>query len=423
MDLDVLWVIVAAFLVFMMQGGFLCLESGLVPERHAEVVALKNLVDWVLTNLVFFTIGFGLMFGASAQGLVGTTFFALSGLGEARGPLASNEAFFLFQLAFAGTAATIVSGAIAGRASFVAYLGATAVMGLVVYPVFGHWAWGDLLLETNEPWLASLGFIDFAGSTVVHSTGGWFALAAAWMIGPRRGRFDVRGGARPLPAHSLQLAALGTVLLWAGWWGFNGGSTLALNASVGPIILNTNLAGAAGAFAALIHGWTRQQGRDLAPKVLGGALGGLVAITASCHLASPAAALAVGAIGGWVHNAGHELLLRRARVDDPVGAVAVHAFCGAWGTLAVALVAPPEALSGGRLGQLGIQAIGVTSCAAWAGGIGYASFALLRATVGLRLSPEQEIQGVDITGRRRPSEPPVEPELDVATLRALMGSD
>jgi len=425
MDPNALWVAVAAALVMLMQAGFLCLESGLVHARHAELVALKNLADWILSNLIFFAVGFGLMFGASAGGLLGTSLFGLVGLERVDGPLASGGIFFLFQLGFAGTSATIVSGAMAGRSSFAAYLASTTAVAALAYPVFGHWAWGNAWITTNEPWLASLGFVDFAGSTVVHSTGAWFALVAARQIGPRRGRFDAAGGVRELPGHSMPLAALGVLLLWFGWWGFNGGSTLAFDERVASIVVNTNLAGAAGALAALLHAWRLQAGRELGVKLLGGTLGGLVAITASCHLASPLASIAIGAVGGVVHNLAYEGLLRRARIDDPVGAVAVHGFCGVWGTLAVALVAPPGALEHGRLAQLGVQALGAAACFAWATSIAFVTFAVVRRTLGLRLSPEQELAGVDIGGRMRRDEAEAgdEEPLDEARLRALMQGD
>jgi Amt family ammonium transporter len=299
MDLDSLWVAFAAALVMLMQAGFLCLEAGFVRERHAEGVALKNLVDWVLSTLIFFAVGFGLMFGESLAGVVGSSLFALHGLAGIDGPIAMNGVFFLFQLGFAGTSATIVSGAIAGRVSVLAYLCSTIAIATLVYPVIGHWAWGNALIGSNEPWLASLGFIDFAGSTVVHGSGAWFALVAAHSIGPRRGRFDARGAVRPIPTHSIALATLGVFLLWLGWWGFNGGSTLRFDARVASIIINTNLAGAAGALVAFVHGWRFQDGRDLSAKLLGGTLGGLVAVTASCHLVSPLGAVFVGAVGGW----------------------------------------------------------------------------------------------------------------------------
>jgi len=425
MDLDSLWVAIAAALVMMMQAGFLCLETGLVRARHAELVALKNLADWILSNLIFFAVGFGLMFGQSAGGLVGISLFALAGLSQIDGPLASNEVFFLFQLGFASTSATIVSGAMAGRASFASYLVSTTAIAAFVYPVFGHWAWGSALIPTNEPWLASLGFIDFAGSTVVHSSGAWFALVAAQQIGPRRGRFDAAGRVREIPCDAVPLSTLGVLILWFGWWGFNGGSTLRFDAQVARIIMNTNLAGAAGALVALAHGWHFQAGRDLSTKLLGGTLGGLVAITASCHLASPGSALLVGAVAGWLHNVAFEGLLVRARIDDPVGAVAVHGFCGVWGTLAVALVAPADQLGMGRLAQLGVQALGAAACFAWSSGVAYLAFALIRRTIGVRLSPEQELAGVDIQGRilEPAGDADPDPRLDPETLRALMQGD
>lgn len=425
MELDNLWIVVAGALVMLMQAGFLCLETGFVREQHAEAVAMKNLADWIISNLIYFGVGFGLMFGESVGGLFGSNLFGLAGLPEIPGPTSNNYAFFLFQLGFAGTSATIVSGAIAGRASVLGYLASTTIVASLVYPVIGHWVWGKALLGSNEPWLASLGFIDFAGSTVVHSTGAWFALVAARMIGPRRGRYDAMGNVRPMPGYSMQLSALGVLILWFGWWGFNGGSTMRFDESVAPILINTNLGGAAGALVSLAHGWWFQQKRDLTAKFLGGTVGGLVAITASCHLASPLAAITVGAVAGWIHNVAFELMLRRLRIDDPVGAVAVHGFCGVWGTLAVAFVAPADALTGGRLAQLGIQLTGVAACLLWSSGMAFVTFGLIRRTIGLRLSPEQELGWVDIGGEQRPVDTFAELEapLDATTLRALMQGD
>lgn len=428
MDVDNLWVAISAALVMMMQAGFLCLETGLVRARHAEAVALKNVVDWILSNLIFFSVGFGMMFGESAGGLVGSSLFGLHDLARIDGPIADGTIFFLFQLGFAGTSATIVSGAIAGRASVIGYAASSVVVAMLVYPIFGHWAWGNALIESNEPWLAAMGFVDFAGSTVVHSSGAWFALIAAKSIGPRMGRYDAMGGVRPIPCDSIPLSTLGVLILWVGWWGFNGGSTLRFDERVAPIILNTNLAGAAGALAALAHGWLCQDKRDLSAKLLGGTLGGLVAITASCHLASPLAAILVGASAGVVHNLGFELLLHRLRIDDPAGAVAVHGFCGVWGTLAVALVAPADQLAMGRLAQLGVQALGAVACFAWAASLATVTFAVLRRTIGVRLSPEQELGGVDASGGMRSSAEDDmgaegERPLDEARLRALMRGD
>ncbi|MEM9175220.1 MAG: ammonium transporter [Myxococcota bacterium] len=421
MSLDELWLLTATCLVFLMQAGFLCLESGLVRTRNAELVAMKNFADWVVCTLLFFAIGFGLMFGASSGGAVGTSFFLLDGIEE--GATDAPALFFLFQLAFAGTAATIVSGAIAGRTSLFAYLASTVVMTIVVYPLVGHWIWGGALLADNRPWLADLGFIDFAGSTVVHSTGAWFALAAIWQIGPRQGRFSASGEPRPFASHSFQMAALGALLLWIGWWGFNGGSTLALDETVGPIILNTNLAGAAAATVAMAHAIARQEGRDLGAKLIGGALGGLVAITANCHLASPAEAIAIGALAGWLHNVAYEGLIRLG-LDDAVGAIAVHGACGVWGTLAVAFVLPEDAMTTSRLGHFGIQLLGCVACFAFAAGVGWLCFRTIRLTLGLRISPELEREGAFVDGQLNQSTADASDDaLDPEVLRSMMSRD
>lgn len=423
MSLDQLWILISASLVFLMQGGFLCLESGLVRSRNAELVAMKNFVDWALCNLLFFAVGFGLMFGTSFHGWIGVDLFLLRELELASPSTPGPWLFFLFQLAFAGTAATIVSGAIAGRASLAAYVAATVAMTIVVYPVIGHWVWGGALVPDNRPWLAELGFLDFAGSTVVHSTGAWFALAAAWRIGPRQGRFSATGEPRAFKSHSFQFAALGALLLWIGWWGFNGGSTLAFDETVGPIVLNTNLAGAAGGLVALAHALVRQGGRDTGMKMLGGALGGLVAITASCNFANPGEAILIGAVAGVFHNVAIEALLTRG-IDDPVGAIAVHGACGAWGTLAVALVLPENAMAMSRAGHFAIQLLGVVTCFVWSGGIGLLCFELIQRTVGLRIAPELEREGTFVDGRLNRADPDSDAEaLDPATLRALMSGD
>ncbi len=422
MDISAMWVLLAAILVFMMQAGFLCVEAGSVRTRNMSTVALKNAIDWVLACLLFFAVGFGLMFGTSSGGWIGHDLFALSGLD--RGGLAVDFPiiFFLFQLGFAGTAATIVSGALAGRASFVSYVLTTLVVACLVYPIFGHWVWGNLLVADNEPWLAQLGFIDFAGSTVVHSVGAWFGLVGAWLVGPRRGRYESDGEVKPLESSSIAFVALGVLLLWVGWWGFNGGSQLAFDEAVAPILLNTNLAAAAGGLSAYLFGWLGQGKRHLAVKFLGGMLGGLVAITAGCHAVTAWEAVLIGLIAGVVHDLAYDWLLHRLRVDDPVGAVAVHGFCGIWGTLAVALFGAPELLAHGRLVQLGVQALGVGVAFVWAAGCAWVTFAAIRATVGLRVSPDEEIVGIDITGELKiPLPDPVE-QLDAARLRALMES-
>ncbi len=268
-NINSLWVLIAAAMVFLMQPGFLCFEVGCVRPNSIVSVAMKNLVDWVMVAALFFLVGFGLMFGTSWGGVIGTDFFLLQGIGVAGGTI-SPFVFFLFQLAFAATAATIVSGAMSERTGFVTYLMASGIVGLFIYPVFGHWGWGNLLLENNETWLTRLGFMDFAGSTVVHSVGGWVALVGVWFLGARLGRYDSEGNLKPVEALSFPIASLGLFILWFGWWGFNGGSTLAMNGEVGCIIVNTVIAAAAAGMGAFIHSWFVQQKADIHEKFMGG---------------------------------------------------------------------------------------------------------------------------------------------------------
>lgn len=421
MDINSVWLLVCAAMVFLMQAGFLCLESGLSRSREAEIVALKNLFDWALTVPCFLMIGFGIMFGSSLGGLIGGSLFALNGLEEASNANVSPFVFVLFQLAFAGTAATIVFGSISGRASFPAYLASSVIMAILVYPVIGHWVWGDLLVASNAPWLAEMGFVDFAGSTVVHSTGGWFALVGAWLIGPRMGRFDLQGRPQPFQYNSFQTAGVGTMILWFGWWGFNGGSVLSADESAGRIVLNTNIAGAAGAIFATGHCWFIQSRRNLGPKVLGGAIGGLVAITASCHFATLPAAAAIGALAGLIHNYTYEALLHNAGIDDPVGAIPAHLACGIWGTLAVAIV-HPEVTSFADLGrQFCIQLVGVVACAAWCCAVAASTIQIVRRFFGIRLTPDQERLGVNLSGSDFSNRSPDQDEaLDPETLLKLI---
>ncbi|MDX2019574.1 MAG: ammonium transporter [Deltaproteobacteria bacterium] len=402
--LDQLWVLVAAALVFFMQAGFKCVEVGMAQRKSSTSVAMKNLVNWVLTSLFFFLFGFALLFGHSWHGLVGTSLFALK---DAATPQALGLVFFLFQAAFASTSTTIVSGALAERTSFAAFLIGCVWQAAVVYPVFGHWVWSGAFDSTNPGWLQKLGFIDFAGSSAVHSNGAWYALVGAWMVGPRRGRFDAHGNACSLRPNSMAYATLGVFILWFGWWGFNGGSTLHLNAAVAGIILNTNLAGAMGGLVAFAHAQAVPGRRDVGEKFLGGALGGLVAITANCHLVSPMAALAIGAVAGVLHNIGFDLLLHRLKIDDPVGAIPVHGVCGVWGTLAVALFGRAELLPLPRWQQLGVQALGALACFAWAAANATVIYYLLKRTVGLRVSATEEELGVGLTpDLMSPSLPP-----------------
>ena len=410
--IDRLWVLVAAALVFQMQFGFLCLEVGMVRPRETVVQAMKNCVNWMTSVVAFFAVGFGLMFGASAAGWIGTGFFALEGLGG------DSLVFFLFQLGFVGTACTIVSGALAGRVSFQAYLLASFLMAVLIYPVFGHWVWAGSFLPDNAGWLGRLGYVDFAGSSVVHAVGGCVALVGAWTVGPRLGRFGPDGEVREMPASNVAFSVLGVLILWFGWWGFNGGSTLHADRSVAGIIVNTNLAGAMGGFTGFLHCWLVQDKRDVEAKFLGGALGGLVAVTASCHLVSPLGALVIGALSGPIHNLAFDALLR-ARIDDPVGAVPVHLACGVWGILAVALFADPSRLEHGRLVQLGVQALGVAACFVWASGSAWLLYQVVRMTIGLRISPDEERGGINMAGEVHQT--PAEEAVDPALLRELLG--
>ena len=397
--LDWLWVLIAAALVFFMQAGFLCLEVGLVRERSIQHVAIKNLIDWFMVSVVYFVVGFAFMFGRTRGGLLGADLFGLSGLETSDGSHLTWT-FFLFQLGFASTAVTIVSGALNERVAMVPYLIAAAVLAGFIYPVFGHWAWGGLYFQSNSTWLADAGFLDFAGSTVVHSVGGWTALVGIWLLGPRLGRYGRNGEVLPIQSYNFPLAFLGVIILWLGWWGFNGGSTLAATHDVGKIIFNTNVAGAAAGLSALVHSITFQGRADLYEKAGGGALGGLVAITACCDVVSPLGAVCVGGLAGLVHNFSYDLIIKALKLDDPVGAVPVHLACGIFGTLCVAMFGAETAFPDGntRLEQLGVQALGIATCGVFVVFTSSAVFTLLKASFGLRVAPNHEISGIDLAG-------------------------
>lgn len=398
--IDAIWVLVAATLVFLMQAGFKSLEVGMVRKKHIETVAIKNVIDWAVASLVFFVFGFGFMFGDSFAGIIGTDLFANINLGNIEGGSNLGMIFFLFQLAFAGTALTIVSGAMSERTGFIPYMTASVFVALLIYPVFGHWAWGNLFFEGNSSWLADLGFIDFAGSSVVHSVGAWVSLAGLSLIGPRIGRYNSDGSPSELTPFNIPYATLGLFLLWIGWWGFNGGSTLAFDGTVGGIILNTNIAGAVAAITAYFHCRIYQNKKGIYEKIIGGALGGLVAITASPHIQNPFTAMIIGFAAGLVHNIGYEFLVKN-KIDDAVGAIPVHGFCGALGTLLV-VISPEVLLADGGFSfmslikQLGVQLLGIVVCFGWAFGISYVMFSALKRTVGLRVSPEEERNGITL---------------------------
>ncbi len=354
--LDSLWVIVAATLVFLMQPGFMCLESGLTRSKNSINVAAKNLTDFIVSVLAFWLMGYGVMFGLSHIGIVGTSQFLISfESGE------TSATFFFFQAMFCGTATTIFSGAVAERMKFSSYLVVVILLSTLVYPVFGHWAWNGLDSGVSSGWLGKMGFVDFAGSTVVHSVGGWVALATLIIIGPRTHRFSEENVFFGFNGSNLPLSVLGTCLLWIGWIGFNGGSTLAMNEDVPRIIVYTILAGASGALSNLVAGYLLIK----TPRVtflINGSLGGLVAITACCHCVNAVSAVTIGLIAGLV-CLGVEFTLIWLKIDDAVGAVPVHLGCGIWGTLAVAFFGDPELIGTGlSFGeQLSVQLLGIAA--------------------------------------------------------------
>ncbi|UAB76827.1 ammonium transporter [Erythrobacter sp. SCSIO 43205] len=385
---DFVWTVLAATLVLMMQVGFLLLEAGASRSKNSISVAQKNLADLFLAFLTFYFIGFGLMFDG------GGWFMGELGWG-ARLETDWSMAFFVFQVVFAGTAITIVSGAVAERMRFSAYLISAAIIAAFVYPVFGHWAWGNLLDPDAPAWLADMGFIDFAGSTVVHSMGGWLALAAVVCLGARRGRFDSDGRPTPMYGHSPILFGAGSIILFFGWIGFNGGSTTAASPEFAGIVLNTVLAGAAGGAAGMFAGYALER-KWVVGRSANGMLAGLVGITAGCAAVGPDGALMIGAICGVAVLASEEFILRVLKQDDVVGAVSVHGVCGAIGTLLVAAFALPENLmTQTRLEQFVVQSYGVGAAAAWALGLGFAIFGALRMAGVLRVSEQHEIEGLN----------------------------
>jgi Amt family ammonium transporter len=391
-NLNIVWTCVAAFLVFFMQAGFAMVEAGFTRAKNAVNILMKNLMDFSIGTLAFFFVGFGLMFGLS-NGFFGTTNFMMIGTDVAGKDW--NWTFLIFQTVFAGTAATIVSGAMAERTKFVGYLTYSLFICALVYPVFGSWAWGSLL--DGNGWLEGMGFNDFAGSTVVHSIGGWLALAGAIVVGPRIGKYGPNGdGAKAIPGHNISMAGLGVFILWFGWFGFNSGSTTLGDGDIGRIAVTTNLAAAAGAIAAMFTAWMVEKKPD-GSMALNGSLAGLVAITAGCASVSPMGAIMIGFMGGIIVVFSVIFIDRTLKIDDPVGAVSVHGVCGAWGTLAVGLFAVDGGLFyGGGMSLLGVQAIGVLAAFVWAFGLGFIMFTLIKKTVGLRVSENEELRGLDI---------------------------
>ncbi len=390
-SVDTIWVLLAAALVFFMQAGFAMVETGFTRAKNAGNIIMKNLMDFSLGSLVFWVLGFGIMFGTDVAGLFGSFDFFV--MGDYSGTI-PTPVFLIFQTVFCATAATIVSGAMAERTKFISYIVYSVVISALIYPVSGHWIWGG-------GWLSQLGFIDFAGSTAVHMVGGVAAFVGAALLGPRIGKYGKDGKPRAIPGHSLTLGALGVFILWFGWFGFNPGSTLGITGddailSAGSIFVTTNLAAAAAAAVTMVITWIRYKKPDVS-MTLNGALAGLVAITAGCAAVSPAGAVAIGAIAAFVVVFGVELLDKIIKVDDPVGAVAVHGMCGATGTILVGVFAVEGGLLyGGGFGLLGVQALGVLTVALWVAVTMFIVFTLIKKTIGLRVSTAEEIAGLDI---------------------------
>jgi len=383
---DYVWTLVAACLVFFMQAGFALVEAGFTRAKNAINIMMKNLMDFSMGSLAFWALGFGLMFGVSKTGWFGTSGFFLSDFAPGGDPWVL--AFWMFQVVFAATAATIVSGAMAERTKFSGYLIYSIFISGLIYPIFGSWAWGGLF--NGGGWLENLGFIDFAGSTVVHSVGGWAALAGAIVLGPRLGKYGKDGSIRPILGHNMPLAALGVFILWLGWFGFNPGSTTAANKDIAMIFVNTNMAAATGAVFAMFTSWIKF-GKPEVGMSLNGALAGLVAITSPCASVSPRSSIVIGAVAGILVVLS-VLFFEKVKVDDPVGAISVHGVNGAWGTLAAGIFN----MGGTSASIIGVQVLGIVTCFIWTFSTAFILFKVIDKTMGLRAGAQEEAEGLDL---------------------------
>ncbi|RED45687.1 ammonium transporter [Seonamhaeicola aphaedonensis] len=387
-DMGMLWMLISGILVFLMQAGFTLVESGFTRSKNVVNIAMKNVLDIAVGSLVYWFVGYSLMYG-DTNGWVGW-----SGLMFNQGP-----ADLFFQTVFCATAATIVSGAIAGRTKYNTYIIFSIVMTAFIYPIAGGWQWN------GDGWLAQMGFIDFAGSSIVHAVGGWAALVGAALVGPRLGKYTADGKAVDIPGHNKLLAALGVFILWFGWFGFNGGSQLAWGGddAVGAsmVVLVTNLAASAGAVGALFLSWIKYKKPNL-DMTLNGALAGLVSITAGCGNMSEFGAIAAGFIGGLIVVFSMEFVEQKLKIDDAVGAFSVHGVAGAWGTLVIGLwgISGDEGIglfNGGGSEQFVAQLTGTAAYAIWAVVVSFIFFFILKKTMGLRVTEKEEIEGLDLS--------------------------
>ncbi|MBI1370934.1 MAG: ammonium transporter [Planctomycetes bacterium] len=415
---DIMWLCLTAFLVFFMQAGFALVESGLTRAKNAINIMTKNLMDFCFGALLFWATGYALMFGTHGNSFIGWD-SSLAFLGSAtNGEAPATSAMWLFQIVFAATAATIVSGAMAERTKLISYVCYSIIISACIYPITGHWIWGG-------GWLQTMGMRDFAGSTVVHSVGAWASLAGAWLVGPRLGKYNADGTPNAIPGHNMVMAALGVFILWFGWYGFNPGSTLLAVDGVAHIAVTTTLAAAAGACSTLILTWIVQGKPDLS-MTLNGTLAGLVAITAPCASVSTGSAVIIGLVAGVLVYYSCVFIERVVKIDDPVGAISVHGVCGAFGTLCVGLFGeakidvlywtPDTAIKdglfmGGGFAQLGTQLIGVGAVFAFTFVVTTIMFMALKATIGLRVSDAEQIEGLDLGEHNAECYPDFQPAL------------
>ncbi len=389
-----IWVLVAAALVFFMQAGFAMVETGFTRAKNAGNIIMKNLMDFSIGTPIYWLFGFGLMFGGSSALIGGIDLFSMGGYADVLPSGVPKYAFFIFQTVFCATAATIVSGAMAERTKFISYCIYSAIISAIIYPISGHWIWGG-------GWLAQLGFHDFAGSTAVHMVGGVAAFVGAAILGPRIGKYSKDGKPKAIPGHSLTLGALGVFILWFCWFGFNGGSTVCAEGddaliAMGSIFTTTNLAAAVATVTTMIITWVRYKKPDVS-MTLNGSLAGLVAITAGCDVVDPVGAFFIGLIAGFVVVFGIEFIDKVVKVDDPVGAVGVHGMCGATGTILTGLFSTSEGLFYGHGARfLGVQILGVIAVIAWVAIMMTIVFQVLKHTIGLRVTAQEEISGLDL---------------------------
>lgn len=381
-SINLVWVMLATFLVFFMHAGFTLVESGFTRAKNSINIIMKNFLTMTLGSLMYFFVGFGVMFGDSSNGLFGMNGFMLTGRGDLD--------FFVFQAVFAATCATIISGAVAERIKLGSYIVITLFMTTIIYPVVGHWIW-------NDGWIAQLGFVDFAGSTVVHLTGAVAALVTVLFLGPRLGKYTGKQ-VNAIPGHSIPLGAVGVFILWLGWFGFNGGSTLAADPSLVPNVVATTLLSTSAALLSSAA-YTKLRYGKIDPSLsLNGVLGGLVGITAGAADISPLGSIIVGLVSGILLVAGVRFLDTRLKVDDPVGAISVHGICGIWGTLAIGLFSTSGGLFyGGDFRLLGIQAIGVLCVIAWTFAVTAAAVFIINKISAIRVTEKVEMIGLDFS--------------------------